>query len=122
MQFADLDLDPMTYQGRRHAARFRIRLEPSQELNAPGGSPHTLEVTLVDRETQKPITDATVIASTIAARDPWRREKSLYYTDPQGRCNVMLTKGKIRSINIRAQKQGYCIITVPSTYEYDVVS
>ncbi|MBN2314000.1 MAG: carboxypeptidase regulatory-like domain-containing protein [Sedimentisphaerales bacterium] len=108
MRFADLDLDPMTYQGRRHATRFRIRLESSQELNAPGDSPHTLEVTLVDRETQKPITDAAIIASTITARASRRRDKSLYYTDSQGRCNVTLAKGKLSMIDILAQKQGYC--------------
>lgn len=108
MQFADLDLDPMTYQRRRHATRFRIRLEPFHQLNDPGDSPHALEVALVDRENRKPISDATIIVQGISVEDPSRRDKSLYYTDSQGRCNVMLPKGKLVSIDIRAQKQGYC--------------
>ena len=108
MRFVDLDLDPMTYQGRRRATRFRIRLEPSQELNGPGDSPHTLQVALVDRESRKPISDAAIIVRGISVEESRRRDKSLYYTDSQGRCNVTLTKGKLVSIDIRAQKHGYC--------------
>ena len=52
MLYADLDLDTMQDQGRRHATRFRICLEPLEEqittFQTAGPETHTLEVMVVD--------------------------------------------------------------------------
>jgi len=107
---ADLDLDAMQDQGRRHAARFRMRLEPSQERVANTDSTHTLEVAVLDRESREPISDVVIVVETFDRGDTIRREKALYCTDSQGRCSVSLARDRLTKVGISAQKQGYCTI------------
>jgi len=115
MQYADLDLDPMQYQGRRHAARFRVRLAPSEEqvraAQSAGLETHTLEVVVVDQESQAPITDAVVVVGrSYYLPDTYRQDKSLYPTDSQGRCRIRLDENTLLLVNVNAQKEGYCTI------------
>ncbi len=114
MLYADLDLYPMEYQGRRHAARFRVRLEPLGEQEKASQTAdlkkHTLEVMVVDQESQTPITDAVVVVDrSYHQQDIYRRDKTLYPTDSQGRCSISLDR-KILSLDINAQKKDYCTI------------
>jgi len=108
MQYAELDLDAMHDQGRRHAERFRVRLEPSQERVTDMDSTHTLEVAVVDRESREPVSDAAVVISTSYFGDMSRRNKTLYYTDSQGHCSIRLARDGMTTIEIRAQKQNHC--------------
>jgi len=115
MRYADLDLDPMQYQGRRHATRFRISLEPSEEqvrtAQKAGLKSHTLEVMVVDQESQAPIVDAVMLVNrSYYLQDIYRRNKTLYPTDSQGRCHIRLERNKLLVVSINAQKKGYCTI------------
>lgn len=109
MQYADLYLSAMRYQGRRHAARFRIRLEPS-ENPVTSRDTHTLEVVVVNQESRKPISDAAVVVSTSYLPDTFQTRNTLYSTDSQGRCRINLVRDGLTVINVNAQKQGYCTI------------
>lgn len=114
MLYADLNLDAMQDQGRRHATRFRVCLEPSQEqvsdMDSAGIDTHILEIVVVDQENKKPIADAAVISSSSNIKDTYLREKTLYQTDSQGRCHIKLAKDGLSTIRINAQKDGYCTI------------
>jgi protocatechuate 3,4-dioxygenase beta subunit len=110
-RYADLELDPMQYEGRRHAARFRIRLESSQE-HAPGAdSMFTFDLALVDRDSREPVADAAVVVGSSRIRDTfWQRQKILYCTDSQGRCRIRLPRDGLTLFEINAQKQDYSTI------------
>ncbi len=115
MLYADMDLDPMQYQKRRHVTRFRISLEPSEEqvrtAQKADLKSHTLEVIIVDQESKAPIVDAAVVVERYYyLQDIYRRDKTLYPTDSQGRCYIKLTKNGLSTIRINAQKEGFCTI------------
>ena len=115
MLYADMDLEPMQYQKRRHATRFRARLEPSKEKLKTAQSPdlqmHILEVMVVDQESKASIADAAVVVERYYyLQDIYQRDKILYSTDSQGRCYIKLTKNGFSMIHINAQKEGFCTI------------
>jgi uncharacterized GH25 family protein len=111
MQHVDLDLDSMHDQGRRHAARFRMRLVPSEE-RVTGENTHIFEVEVLDQKIREPIGNATVVVSSSYFKDTfWRRGKTLYVTDSQGRCRAKLARDGLTLIGVSAQKQGYCTIS-----------
>ena len=115
MHYADLSLDAMQFQGRRNASRFRIWLEPLEKqfstTDSAGLETHTLEVVVVDQESQAPITDAAVVVGTsYYLRDTYRQERTLCSTDSQGRCHVEFAGNGLLSININAQKQDFATI------------
>ena len=110
MRYADLDLDSLQDQGRRHTARFRISLEPSEESISSADSTHTLEIALLDQESRKPITGAAVVVSSSYMRDTYIRYKALYNTNSQGCCRITLAQDGLVTIGISAQKQDYCTI------------
>jgi protocatechuate 3,4-dioxygenase beta subunit len=110
MLYADLDLDSMHDQGRRHAARFRVRLVPLEEHVADEDT-HTIEVEVLDQESREPISNAIVVVSSSYLKDTfWRRGKTLCVTDSQGRCRVKLARDGLALIEVSAQKQDYCTI------------
>jgi len=109
MQYADLDLDAMQDQGRRHATRFRISLEPS-EVQITEGDIHTLEVALVDLKSREPIVNTAVVVSSSYLKDTFRRNKALYVTDSQGRCRITLIRDGLVTIGVEAQKEDYCTL------------
>ena len=111
MLYADLNLDPMHDQGRRHARRFRVHLEPLDEqvgrTDSAGLETHTLEIVVVDQKNQAPITDAAMVVGSSYRQKAYRRDKTLYPTDSQGRCRIKLARDRLVSIRINAQKQGF---------------
>lgn len=107
MRYADLDLDSMHDQGRRHTARFRMRLEPSEEL-VTGEDTHTLEVAVVDQESREPLGNAAVVVSHSYIKETFRRDKVLYVTDSKGRCRITLVRDGLVTMDISAQKEDYC--------------
>jgi len=109
MQYADLDLDSMHNQGRRHTARFRVRLEPSEEL-ITGKDTHTLDVAVLDQESREPLADAAVVVRHSYVKEIFRRDKALYVTDSKGRCRITFVRDGLTMIGINAQKQDYCTI------------
>jgi hypothetical protein len=109
MHYADLDMGAMHDQGRRHAARFRVRLEPSEE-HVPGDDASTREVAVLDQESREPVSDATVVISYSYLKETFRRNKTLYVTDSQGCCRITLIRDGLAIVGISAQKQGYCTI------------
>ncbi|HCO94472.1 MAG TPA: hypothetical protein DIU00_11060, partial [Phycisphaerales bacterium] len=109
MQYTDVDLDSLLDQGRRHAARFRVRLEPS-EVHVTDGDINTLDVALVDQKSREPIGNTAVVVSSSYLKDTFRRNKALYVTDSQGRCRITLVRDGLLTIGISAQKQDYCTI------------
>jgi len=114
MIYADLDLDPMHDQGRRHATRFRIYLESlegqTSDTDPASIETHTLEVEVVERENQIPIANAAVVVTRSYFKHTYRQDKTLYLTDSQGCCRIQLALGKLFSIRINAQKQGFATI------------
>ena len=110
MRHAELDLDPMQDQGRRHAARFRISLKPEEIHIADSDSTHTLDVAIVDMENRVPVSETAVVVSSSYLKETFRRSKALYVTDSQGRCRITLVRDGLVVIGVSAQKQGYCTI------------
>ncbi len=115
MLYANLDLGPMQYQRRRHAARFRVRLAPSEEQvrieQSTDNETHTREVTGVNQEGQAPIVNAVVVVGrSYYLRDTYRQDKTLYPADSQGRCRIRLDGNTLLLVSINAQKEGYCTI------------
>jgi len=107
MRYADLDLDAMHDQGRRHTARFRVRLEPSEEL-ITGKDTHTLDVAVLDQESREPLADAAVVVRHSYVKEIFRRDKALYVTDSKGRCRITFVRNGLTMIDISAQKEDYC--------------
>ena len=115
MLYADLDLDPMQFQGRRHAKRFRVRLEASEKKLRTTQSPklqtHTLEVNVVDQKSREPITDAVLVVDTsYYHQDKYQQDKTIFPTDSKGRCYIKIIEKKLLLLSINAQKDGYCTI------------
>ncbi len=109
IRYADLDLDAMMDQGRRHTARFRVHLVPSEE-RVTGENTHTLEIAVVDQDSREPLGNAAVVVSSSYLKETFRRNKALYVTDSQGRCRAKFARDGLTSIGVSAQKQDYCTI------------
>jgi hypothetical protein len=110
MQYADLALGAMHDQGRRHASRFRVYLEPAGEQVADlaaGVDKHTLEIVAVREDNREPIPDATVLVTAGHIERERTASTSLYATDAQGKCRVELPKGGLSLLSITVQKQGF---------------
>lgn len=110
MCYADLSLEAMHDQGRRHASRFRVYLEPAKEQVADlaaGLDKHTLEMVGVREDNQEPIPDATVLVTAGQIERERTTGTSLYTTDAHGKCRVELPKGGLSLLSITVQKQGF---------------
>jgi protocatechuate 3,4-dioxygenase beta subunit len=110
MRYADLSLGYMHDQGRRHASRFRVYLEPAGKqapVTAADAGKHTLEIVAVREDNQQPIPDATVLVT--AGRIERARTSStlLYATDAEGKCRVELPKDRLSTLRIVVQKEGF---------------
>ncbi len=110
MQYADLALGAMHDQGRRHASRFRVYLEPAGQQAADvaaGVVKHTLQIVAVREDNQEPIPDATVLVTAGHIERERTASTSLYTTDAQGKCRVELPKGGLSLLSITVQKEGF---------------
>jgi beta-lactamase regulating signal transducer with metallopeptidase domain/protocatechuate 3,4-dioxygenase beta subunit len=111
MHFAVLELDYLQYEGRRHARRFRVQLEPwqakRQSANVTDSEMHTLELVVIDQKSQTPMADAAVVVRGWYRGDTGGPENALYATDGQGRCQIGLASDGLSSVRIGAQKQGF---------------
>jgi hypothetical protein len=114
MHYAELDMEPMHDQGRRHAKRFRVHLEPwpghAREINSTESEMHTLDVLVIDRKSGAPVPGAAVMVSRFYLRDTYRRDKIFCTTDSQGRSHVAFAMAGLVSIKISAQKPGFASI------------
>lgn len=107
MQYVDLDMDAMHDQGRRHATRFRVHLEPFELTEPTETKKHTIEVYAVEQENKKPVGEVSVVVESMYLQDSYQRYKTLYVTDSQGRCEINLAGNNLCSLNIEVQKQGF---------------
>jgi hypothetical protein len=107
MQYVDLDMDAMHDQGRRNATRFRVHLEPFDLTESTETKKHTIEVYAVEQENKKPVGEASVVVDSMYLLDSYRRYKTLYVTDSQGRCEINLAGNNLCSLGIEVQKQGF---------------
>lgn len=111
MQYVDLDLSSMLFQGRRHAKRFRIHLQQTEDTtkktNTDENQIHALKISVIEQESAKPVSDATVVIGSFYNRDSYRQEKSLYATDSQGQCNIRFSKNGLVTVRANVYKQNY---------------
>ena len=111
MHYVDLDVDAMLDQGRRHARRFRVHLEPFERpfdtIESTDSKQHAIEVAIIEKENGKPITGACAVVESMYITDNYQRYKTLYATESRGRCEVSLAANNLCSLGIEVQKQGF---------------
>jgi len=111
MHYAVLELDYMQYEGRRHARRFRVQLEPGQEewenAHRAVSETRTLDVGVVDQKSQAALADAAIIVNSVYRGDTYREAHALCATDARGRCQLKLSTDGLSSVSVCAQKQGF---------------
>ncbi len=124
MQYAELTLDPMHWEGRRHAAKIRIRLEPAEPPVVAPASP-ALEIAALDSRSGKPIPAATVVAKTSFLNVRRRSHISLSLTDTQGKCRLAPAGPGLAWLSVTLQKDGYATMmngwSNPSSWPVDRV-
>lgn len=108
MRYAEVGLDPMHWENRRHAAKVNIVLEPAQDpmANLPpdGSASFPLVVCAVDANDDKPVADAAVIARATHFGTPYRSHMFLYRTNSRGECKVAFEKADLRAASVTVQK------------------
>lgn len=111
MHFAELELDAMQFEGRRHASKVRVRLEPVSEpapnICADESAKHRLEIAVVDEKSQQPMPQAAVVVRAVYGGRKRSAFASLYTTNEQGTCQTTLTKANLISVRVTVQKDGY---------------
>ena len=75
MQYADMDMGAMHDQGRRYATRFRVQLEHLDEqmsiTKSDDTKTHKLEITVVEQENKKLVTDASIVVARCETAARW---------------------------------------------------
>jgi len=111
LHYAELGLDPMHWEMRRHAAKARVILKP---LEAPPlasrpdeSAGHRLVLHTVDTASGEPVPDVVVIATSIHRGRQYRSHAFLYRTDSRGECRVAFEKEDLSAARVIAQKAGY---------------
>ena len=112
MHYAELKLDAMHFQGRMHAARFRVRIDPAgkqpvREYEVPI---HTFELTVVEAWTDNPVASASVGVTAVDIGSAFSGGTFLYTTNKQGECKIELPSTDMQSLKIFVQKDGYASI------------
>ncbi|MBN2590418.1 MAG: carboxypeptidase regulatory-like domain-containing protein [Sedimentisphaerales bacterium] len=102
-QYVELSTDSMHFQGRRHATRFRIILEPMaiKTGQLTDKEKKKFKVAALSHENDKPIEDAAVIVRTTSG------PSEVYKTNSQGQCEIEINSENLLSLNIRVQKHGF---------------
>ena len=116
MQYADMDMGAMHDQGRRYATRFRVQLEHLDEqmsiTKSDDTKTHKLEITVVEQENKKLVTDASIVVLSFYILDTYQRERQLYTTDNKGRCEIKIDTDKLYSpLNIEVHKQDFAAMS-----------
>lgn len=108
MRYAEVSLDPMHWENRRHAAKVLVILEHAQDPTAhlpPDGSASLpLVICAVDANDDKPVADAAVIAKASHLGTPYRSHMFLYRTNSRGECKVAFEKADLRAASVTVQK------------------
>ncbi len=114
MSYAKLNLDAMQCQGRRHASRFRITIEPVdlplEFTESSNTKTYSLDATVVELENNKPLSGATLVVISTYRGESYHRYKTIYVTDEQGHCEIKLAADKLDSVNIQVHKQGFALM------------
>ena len=114
IQDVEMKLDQMSNNGRRHAVRFRVTLEPVDDplsaANSADNKLHTINVTTIGQKDKKPLTGSVVIVDTYYLHNKYPLVRTLYKTDSQGNCEIYLDKKELARLTITAQKQGFASI------------
>ncbi len=114
MRYAEVGLNPMHWEMRRHAAKIRVILEPAEDPIAGPVSDDSarfrLVVCAVDAKSDKPIRDAAVVARAIHRGRVSRSHTYLHRTDAQGECRVAFTKADLSMASVAVQKRGYAVL------------
>jgi len=110
MRYAEVDLDSMQWEMRKHAAKVRIVLEPAEDPMVGRSERHEIQVSVADGKSGKPIADAVVVANAIHQGRQRRSHTFLYRTDGQGECRVALAKANLVATQVTIQKPGYATL------------
>ncbi|MBN1973528.1 MAG: carboxypeptidase regulatory-like domain-containing protein [Sedimentisphaerales bacterium] len=107
-QNVELDLDSMTNQGRRHAARFRLILEPVENPSVKEDAQmHTINVIAIEQEDKQSLADTALVVSSHYIQDIYTYRKTLYVTDSRGHCEIKFNRNDLSNLNIEARKQNF---------------
>jgi len=113
-RYAEIELDSMQWENRRHAAKIRVVLERAQDpmvhLPPDGSASFPLTVCAIDGASDKPIADAAVIAKASYRGAEYRSHLFLYRTDAAGECRVAFEKADLRGASVTIQKPGYATL------------
>jgi protocatechuate 3,4-dioxygenase beta subunit len=107
LHYAELGLDPMHWEMRRHAARVRVILEPAVTPPANPSGNHSVVVSIIDAGSRKPIPGVVVVARASHRGRQDRAHVYLHRTDAQGECRVAFDRTDLRVASVSAQKPGY---------------
>ena len=110
MIYAEVGLDPMQWEYRRHAAQIRVILEPAVAPPADPSASFPVVVCAVDAQSRRPLADATVIARASRQGATIRAHTFLHRTNGQGECQVAFAKTGLRVASVSVQKQGYATL------------
>ncbi len=119
---AELELDPMHFVGRFQAQRFRLSLE-CLELDIEEGDRQSMDVSITDDTTKKPLTQAVIVQQSTQSKT-WTRIKRLFGAGADGHIRIDALEDPSTSESLDVQCPGYTMITkgfgteaLPSTYE-----
>jgi len=113
----ELTLEPMHWEGRRHAAKIRVHLEPVVAAPGAGARINPLEITAVDSAGGKPIAGAVAIVQAGFFGTRYWSHTFLLTTDAQGKCRVAPEGRGLGSLTAMLQKDGYA--TMMKTWSND---
>ncbi len=142
IQDVEIKLDQMSNSGRRHAARFRVTLEPVddplEKAKSADNKLHTINVTTIGEKDRKPLAGSVVMVDTYYLNNKYPQVRTLYKTDSQGNCEINLDNNELARLTITAQKQGFAsiektwynnsssfvapLVNVPESYSFEMPS
>ena len=142
MQDVEMQLDQMSNDGRRYAARFRVTLEPVddplEKAKSADNKLHTINVTTIVEKDKKPLAGSVVMVDTYYLHDKYPQVRTLYKTDSQGNSEINLDDNELARLDITAQKQGFAsiekrwynnsssfmapLVNVPKSYSFEMPS
>jgi hypothetical protein len=107
LHYADVDLEPVQWDARRHVSKVRLILEPVPDPAPEDSAGHSLVLVALDGQDEKPIPEATVITTVRYQTGQPRARTMLSCTDARGECRIALAKPGLASVAVLVQKDGY---------------